>query len=149
MPHCKTLAEMRGMRVQPTPDDVFQSHTVMVQTAPQRCLLDPYESTVVTCIPNNCTTCVFFPQRCADGRPLAMWCAYCLRQRLYPDFSAEPPCSRRATSTTCVTVASKSPRPTWRRYHCNLPLASQAVGPDPRVLWIADEEDPFVWISST
>lgn len=122
MPHCKTLEEMRALRT-PCASPMYippcnvqspalspalsQGCFTPVQAVTTTVVHGPHTSypvvhgqphttttTTITTAVDACNGCMFFPQRCIDGRPLSMWCAYCLRQRLYPDLATESMCPR-------------------------------------------------------
>ena len=99
-PHCQSLEEMRMLR--------SPCATCPVQCAPTTTITST--TTVTTTIVDPCNGCIFSPQKCADGRPLSMWCAYCLRQRLYPEYAREAMCPRVQQPSLCVRASSLPPQ---------------------------------------
>jgi hypothetical protein len=105
-PHCRTLDEMRALRMPaPTTCEVAPSHVVVapshVVVAPPatHCHVAPVAvqySTTVPCTPvATCqllTICQFYPYVCNHNRQnVRDWCLYCTRRFLFP----EEPCTTR------------------------------------------------------
>ena len=97
-PHCRTLDEMRALRMPaPTTCEVASPHVMVV---PSQCHATPVAvpcSTVATCTPvATCqpplTICQFYPYVGNHNRPSVRdWCLYCTRRFLFP----EEPCASR------------------------------------------------------
>ena len=79
-------------------------------------------TTTTTTTTSACHGCIFGVWTCShQRRPVSMWCAFCLRQRLYPDFSAETMCPRVVPSCyDPMTVMAACPLPP-SRLSCPLP----------------------------
>jgi len=80
-----------------------------------------------------CLGCIFGRPTCAEQmRHVGMWCAFCLRQRLYPDFRHENMCPR--LSPVCDAgvangAACIAPRPLHRPVRVQSSSAAVCVVP--------------------
>lgn len=94
LPHCRTLDEMRALRMPaPTACDVVTPSRMVVVPSSSQCLAPPPTVQCGAVIPYgpvaSCqplTICQFYPYVCNHNRPSVRdWCLYCTRRFLFPE----------------------------------------------------------------